>query len=425
MPKKLTNLTVIILAAGEGKRMKSALPKVLHPVCARPMLGYVLDLVKQLKPKKTITVVGHGRHQVEEFLRGARTLVVRQKKLLGTADAVKQALARLSGSSGTVLVLYGDTPLLKAGTVEQLLDAHAKSRADITLLTARMDKPAGYGRILRDKYGSICGIAEEKDADDFQKETKEINTGIMCFNTRSLKEALKLIKPSPRTKEYYLTDAISILYRRGGIIEGVVLEDAQEAMGINSRKELSVASSLMQGRINDGLMERGVTIVHPPSACIAYGTRIGRDTVIYPFTVIERGVKIGNRCSIGPFIHLREGTTLGNEVVAGNFLEVVRSSVGAKSFIKHFSYIGDSRLGRSVNIGAGSVTANFDGLKKGNTVIGDNAFIGSDTVLVAPVKIGARAKTGAGCVVTRGKQVPPGSTVIGIPARPLVKKHTR
>ena len=395
MPKRFKDVAVIILAAGEGTRMKSALPKVLHPLCGRPMLAYVLDLLVQLKPAKAITVVGHGRAQVEGILRG-KTSVVRQKRLLGTADAVKQALPLLKGFKGTVLVLYGDTPLLKPQTVEKLLAFHNQAHPAVTLLTAKIEKPKGYGRILRDRYGTISGIVEEKDADDFQKGIKEINTGIMCFDADSLRASLKQIKKSRRTHEYYLTDAISILYQKGSIIEGVVLEDADEAKGINSRAELSKAGLIMQERINESLMEQGVTIIDPRTSFIAYGTSIGADTVIYPFTVIERDVKIGNHCSIGPFIHLREGTVLGNDVVAGNFLEVVRSAIGAKTFVKHFSYIGDSRLGTSVNIGAGSVTANFDGTKKGITSIGDNAFIGCDTVLVAPVKIGARATTGAG-----------------------------
>jgi bifunctional UDP-N-acetylglucosamine pyrophosphorylase/glucosamine-1-phosphate N-acetyltransferase len=412
------NVAVIILAAGKSTRMKSDTPKVLHPVCGRPMLGYVLDLADGLKIKNIITVLGYKHKEVRKILKPGIKVAL-QKRLKGTADAVKQALPLLRSFKGTVLILYGDIPLLKKETIKKLLDYHIKNNVTATLLTAKIDKPASYGRILRDKYSGICGIVEAKDADDFQKDIQEINTGIICFDKDKLAGALKLVKANNLKKEYYLTDTIGILYKKGNIIDSVRAEDIDEALGINSRSELARANFIMQKRINEGLMQKGVTILDPGSTFIGYTAKIDPDTTIYPFTVIESNVKIGKHCSVGPFIHLREGTRLKDNVVAGNFLEIVRSDISSGTFLKHLGYIGDSRIGRNVNIGAGTVVANFDGKKKNTTVIKDGAFIGCDTVLVSPVKIGRRARTGAGAVVTKNKNVSDGQTVIGIPARPV------
>ena len=413
------NLAVIILAAGKGERMKSALPKVLHPLCGREMLAWCLDLARSVRPKKIVAVLGYKQEAVRKFLhRDVKTVL--QKKLCGTADAVKIALTALKNFKGTILILYADNPLLKKETLSRLLKYHRKNNLDATLLTAWLEKPAGYGRILRDKYNAIRAIVEEKDADDFQKDIKEINTGIACFNKEKLVPALKGIKPNNRKKEYYLTDAIGIIYKRGGLIDAVKLSDTQEALGINSRSDLASANGIMQRRINEALMQQGVTIVDPGSTFISYGTKIGPDTVIYPFTVIEQKVRIGKRCLIGPFIHLREDTRIADDVTAGNFSEIVRSTIGARTFAKHFCYLGDSRLGRAVNIGAGAVTANFDGRKKNITVIKDKAFIGSGTVLVAPVKVGKNAVTGAGSAVVKG--VRDNTVVVGVPAKPLKNK---
>ena len=413
------NIAVIILAAGKSTRMKSGTPKVLHNLCGRPMLGYVLDLVASLKPEQVVTVLGFKQELVRKFIpKGVKISI--QKKLIGTADAVSAGLAALKGFKGTVLVLYGDNPLLKKETLNKLLEYHIKNNVDATLLTAQLKKPSGYGRIVRDKCFSICGIVEEKDADEVQKDIKEINTGIMVFKKESLSGNLKYIRPNNRKKEYYLTDIIGILARKNYLVDGVKVEDPQEALGINTRSELAKANSLMQARINEKFMQEGVTIIDPLTTFINFGTKIGQDTVIYPFTVIERGVKIGKRCSVGPFAHLREAAKLKDDVTAGNFIEMVRSTIGAKTFVKHFSYIGDSSVGSCVNIGAGTVTANFDGLKKNNTVIKDNVNIGSDTVIVAPVKIGKSAFTGAGSVITRN--IPDNTIVAGVPARTLRKR---
>jgi len=411
-------IAVIILAAGKSTRMKSELPKVLHELCGRPMLGYVLDLVASIKPARVVAVLGYKQELVRKLIpKGVKIAI--QKKLIGTADAVKAGLAALEGFQGTVLVLYGDNPLLKKETLKKLLDYHLENNVAATLLTAQLKKPSGYGRIMRDKYSSICGIVEEKDADEVQKDIKEINTGIMVFKKDRLKSNLKYIRPNNRKKEYYLTDLIAILAKKNFLVDGVKVQDAQEALGINTRAELARANSLMQKTINDKFMQSGVTILDPASTFINFGTQIGQDTVIYPFTVIERDVKIGKRCFLGPFAHLRQGVRLGDDVTAGNFIEMARSRIGNKTFVKHFSYLGDSSVGANVNIGAGTVTANFDGKNKHCTVIKDNVNIGSDTIIVAPVKIGKFSMTGAGSVVT--KNVPERAVVAGVPARILRK----
>jgi len=412
-------IAVIILGAGKSTRMKSELPKVLHPLCGRPMLGYVLDLVASLKPAQTVAVLGYKQERVRKYVPKGIKIAI-QKKLIGTADAVKAGLAALKGFKGTVLIVYGDNPLLKKETLKKLLDRHWENNADATLLTSQLKEPAGYGRIMRDKYFSICGIVEEKDADEVQKEIKEINTGIMVFKKDKLAANLGRIRPNNRKKEYYLTDIIEILAKKNYLVEGLKIQDATQALGINTRAELAKANAIMQKTINDKIMQEGVTIIDPPSTFINFGTKIGKDTVIYPFTVIERDVKIGKRCFVGPFAHLREGVGLGDDVTAGNFIEMVRSRIGSKTFVKHFSYLGDSSVGSGVNIGAGTVTANFDGKNKNYTVIKDNANIGSDTIIVAPAKIGKSASTGAGAVVTRN--VPDKAVVVGVPARILRKR---
>ena len=413
-------LAVIILAAGKSTRMKSEVSKVLHPICGRPVLNYVLDTVKELKADKVVAVLGYKHEEVSKVLPAGVKAVI-QHKLIGTADAVKTALTVLRGFRGTVLVLYGDTPLLKKDTINKLLKYHNENGVDATLLTAELAKPAGYGRILRDKLTSICGIKEDKDADDFEKDIKEINTGIICFNKQSLSSVLGRIRANNRKKEYYLTDAVTLLYNSGKLVDGIKIGDINEALGINSRVELAKANSIMQARINEKLMLEGVSIVDPSSAFISYGVKIGRDSVIYPFTVIESSVKIGKRCFVGPFARLRAGTILEDDVVLGNFIETARTRVGRKTWAKHFSYLGDSKIGKEANIGAGTVIANFDGRNKNFTVIKDKVLIGSDTVLVAPVTVGRGAVTGAGSVVTRN--VADNTVVVGVPARALRKKR--
>lgn len=411
----------IILAAGKGTRMKSDLPKVLHPVCSRPMLHYVLDVVRQLKIDKVVLVLGHKHEEVSATLEpGIKTVI--QQGIRGTADAVSQALPALGGFRGDIIVLYGDTPLLRAETIKGLLKHHARYRPAATILTATMENPFGYGRILRDGCGAVSGIVEEKDADDYEKSVKEINTGIICFDGRKLAQSLALVRPENRKKEFYLTDTIGILRGKGEVVESVETLQPMEALGVNSRVELAAANALMRQRINETYMRDGVTIIDPATTFISFGAAIGQDTIIYPFTVIEKNVKIGKHCSVGPFCRIRPGTRFADHVAVGNFIEVSRSHFRQGTKAKHFGFIGDARIGSGVNVGAGTVTANYDGTHKNITRIGDKAFIGSDTVLVAPSVIGKGAKTGAGAVVVK-KTVPAGNVFVGVPAKPIKKRE--
>jgi bifunctional UDP-N-acetylglucosamine pyrophosphorylase / glucosamine-1-phosphate N-acetyltransferase len=301
------DIAVVILAAGKSTRMKSETPKVLHPLCGKPMIAYVLEVVKALKPRKTVIVLGHKHDEVRSALPKAASVVL-QRQILGTADAVKRSLPRLEGFKGTVLVLYGDTPLLSVETISKMLAHHREGKLHATLLTAIAEKPAGYGRILRDRYSCIHGIVEEKDASDYQKGIKEINTGIICFSTEGLVFALKRIKPNNQKKEYYLTDAVSLLYQNGFAVGGVKAESFNEAMGINSRVELAQAQKIMQKKINETIMQAGVTMVDPDTVSCRSDARIGADTVLYPFVVIDEEVVIGKNCRIGPFVHIKAKT---------------------------------------------------------------------------------------------------------------------
>jgi len=418
------DLAVIILAAGKGVRMKSkVVPKVLHLIAGRPMLGYVIDLARSLKPKFEICVLGHKSELVRDFIKKHKDTVriVIQKRLLGSADAVKQVRSILRNFKGTVLVLYADTPLLNVQTVKRLIRHHQRTNAEATLLVANLDKPTGYGRIIRDNSHNISRIVEEIQANDYEKDIKEINTGIACYNRERLFWALNRVKLNSLKKEYYLTDVIQILSKQRALIEFLRLEDPLEATGINKQADLSQAEKAMQQRLLNALINKGVRIIDPESTRVCWDTQIEMGTIVFPFTVIESNVKIGKDCRIGPFCHLREGVVMQDNSKVGNFVEVVRSKISRGAVARHFCYLGDSRIGKKVNIGAGTVTANFDGKKKSVTIIEDKAFIGSDTVLVAPVKVGSHARTGAGSVVTKRKDVAPNTTVVGVPAKPLRK----
>ena len=412
------NFVGIILAAGEGTRMKSAIPKVLHPICGKPMLAYVLDLAKKLKLSKTLVVVGNKKELFKGLLDEYQAKAIYQDKRLGTADAVKRARGILKSFSGNILILYGDQPLLQAKTLKELMQKHLASCASATILTAAMEDPLGYGRIVRDNYARITEIVEDKDAANEQKNIKEVNTGIICFKKNGLFKAITRIRTDNAKREYYLTDAIKIMAGEGLVVESLCITvDPAQAQGINSRQDLAQAQKIMRLRILDKLIASGVSIVDPQATQIDYDCKIGPDSIIYPFTVIEKDVIIGKFCSIGPFCHLRPGTRVEDRAIIGNFTEVVRSRIGKDTLMKHFSYIGDAAVGKNVNIGCGTVTANFDGKNKQKTVIADSAFIGADTILRAPLKIGKKAVTGAGSVVT--KEVKAGEVVAGVPARPL------
>jgi len=411
----MTDTRAIILAAGKGTRMRSALPKVLHSVCGAPVLDYVLDITRSLKTK-TYVVVGHGADKVKKSA-GSDVQYVLQDKLLGTGDAVRRVEGKLKGFSGTVLVLCGDTPLLEKGIVRQLLAGHKRSKAAATVLTAVVAHPYGYGRMVRDGQGHLLAIREQKDASEEEARIKEINVGLYCFRSRALFAALKAVKLNPRKKEFYLTDVIELLLAKGERVATFMAADNTAGFGVNTREDLAVAESILRRRILKRLMETGVSIVDPATTYVEAGAVIGQDTVVYPCTFIHRDVRIGKNCRIGPFARIRPGSRIADGSEIGNFTEVSRATIGRNVLMKHFSFLGDAAVGAGANIGAGAVTANYDGTNKNKTVIGEGAFIGSDAILVAPVTVGKKAMVGAGSVVARGKHIPAGSLAVGVPAR--------
>lgn len=416
-------LACVILAAGDGTRMKSELPKVLHTVSGIPMLEHVLRQAESLKPERIIVVAGYKKPLVASCV-GKRAAVVEQKERRGSGHAVMQAMPRLKGFDGAVLVLCGDMPLLRPQTVKDLVAEFRKSECSGVVLTGAAENPAGYGRIVRDGAGNVTRIVEEISATEEERRIREINTGAYVFDRAALSAALKRLKPDPVKKEFYLTDTVALLADEG-IFLGHRACDPAEATGINSRSDLARAERAMNARILERWMAEGVTVRDPLTTWIGADVKIGADTEILPNTVIEGPAVIGRRCHVGPFARIRGGVTLGDDVTVGNFVEVVRSTVGRGTLMKHLTYIGDAVVGGGVNVGCGTITANFDGKAKHQTRIGDRAQLGSGTVLVAPVKVGAGAKTGAGSVVTRGRDVPAGKTVIGVPAKVLNKGKGR
>ncbi len=447
------NLAAVILAAGQGTRMKTQVPKVLHPVAGKPMVCYALETVAALGVSQTVLVIGHGAAQVRAAVSNCQPAIANlqfaeQREQRGTGHAVLQARDALHGKSEAVLVTYGDMPLVRAETLGKLVERHASSRATITLLTLVADDSMAFGRIVRDADNRVTGIVEEADATPEQLAIRELNCGIYCFDAAWLWERLAHLQPTGAKHEYYLTDLIGIAAREHRAIETIVTRDATEMLGINTRVHLAQAEKIMRARINTALMLAGVTLTDPATTYIEADVMIGADTVIEPNTHLRGKTRIGANCRIGPnaiirdsqigddcvvlasdiaesviaagvrigpFARLRAGTHLASQVYIGNFSEVKNSFVGEGTHIGHFSYIGDAELGARVNIGAGTITCNYDGTRKHRTRIGDDVFIGSDTMLIAPVTIGARARTGAGAVVN--KDLPPNSLAVGVPAR--------
>jgi bifunctional UDP-N-acetylglucosamine pyrophosphorylase/glucosamine-1-phosphate N-acetyltransferase len=456
---KAEEFKVLILAAGKGTRMKSARPKVLHELAGRPMLAYPLDLAVQLGAAEVICVVGHGAEKIREVFAGWPVTWVEQAEQLGTGHAVLAARSCLEGFGGDVLILCADIPLLTRPTLEGLIAAHRGSGAVLSLLSALLEAPAGYGRIVRDSAGEPERIVEERDCTPEQRRLSEVNTGIYFVGAPFLVEAVAALRADNAQGEYYLTDIIAAARSAGLRVNAVQAADPEEAMGINDRSELARAARLLRGRILRHLMLSGVTVVDPENTYVEAGVEIGPDTTIQPGATIGGRTRIGRGCLIeswvrvrdcsvgdgaeilhgsvcegaligrqarvGPFGRLRPGAELGERVRVGNFVEVKKSTIGAGSKVNHLSYIGDATIGRDVNVGAGTITCNYDGVSKHRTVIGDGAFIGSNAQLVAPVEVGAGALVGAGSTITC--DVPPNMLAVGrgkqvnLPRRPRKK----
>ncbi len=410
---------VLILAAGKGRRMKSSTPKVLHKICGKEMINILIEEVKKAGFKEIICVLGFKNQEVKKTLNLDIKIVI-QSSQEGTAHAVLKSLPFIRKEF--VLILYGDHPLLRAETLKKIVKIHKKKNADLTLLTTKLTDPKSYGRIIRGEERRIKKIKEFLDLCGKEKEIKETNPGVMCFKKETLKRNIKKIKRNKRKGEFYLTDIVEKVYIENGKIEEVKSTyPEEEGLGVNTFNDLIKAEEILRRRLIERFIRKGVKIFSPKLTFINLDVQIGKDTVIYPFTVIERNVKIGKNCVIGPFSHLREGTILKDNTDVGNFAELKNTQVNSFTKIKHFCYLGDAIVGKEVNIGAGTVTANFDGIKKHKTIIEDKAFIGSDTVLIAPVKVGKGAKTGAGAVVPKNRNVESGSVVVGVPAKKITK----
>ncbi|AEI46092.1 GlmU [Paenibacillus mucilaginosus KNP414] len=426
------NMMGIVLAAGQGKRMKSKLYKVLHPVCGKPMVGHVVSTLEKLGTKRTVVIVGHGAEAVQGYL-GDRAEYALQAQQLGTGHAVLQAKELLGEEEGTTLVICGDTPLISEETLQGMFRLHEEKGAAATILTAVVEEPKGYGRILRDERGFVSGIVEEKDCSEAQRLVREVNTGTYCFDNRKLFEALSSVTNENAQGEYYLTDVIGILAGQGEIVEGYAMKDVVESIGVNDRLALSQAEAAMRERINRGHMLNGVTFVDAASTYIEADVTIGADTVILPGTVIRGRTTIGEDCilgpqadiqdstigsgveikhsvlleavvgsgtTVGPFAYLRPGADLGENVKIGDFVEIKNAKLADDVKVSHLSYIGDAVIGRNVNFGCGAITVNYDGFNKQLTEVEDDAFVGSNVNLIAPVKIGKGAYVVAGSTIT-------------------------
>ncbi len=390
----------IILAAGRSTRMVTDMPKVLHEVCGRPMLAYVVDACRAAGVSRILCVVGYRKEElIKAFADEPDLIWVEQKDQKGTGHAAMVCREALQDFSGNVMVIAGDMPLVRSETLQLLLDTHGAQNSAVTLATALLDDPSGYGRIIRDRYGNLEGIVEHSDCTPEQLQIREVNPSYYCFDKKLLFDALDQIKPDNVKGEYYITDALKILIRGGHRALAITAVAPEDAMGVNSRLELAEVGRVMQNRIQRNLMKQGVTIVDPPNTWIDVRAQIGQDTVVYPFTYIHGHVRIGRRCSVGPFAYLREGTTLDDDVVVGVFTEIKNTRLGAGTRARHLSYIGDADIGQRVNVGAGTIFANFDGQHIQHSIVGDDTYIGNGSILVAPLTVSSAAQIAHGSVV--------------------------
>ena len=399
-------LRAIILGAGKGTRMKSSQPKVLHEIFSKPLIGWVLDAINKLHHKmQSIVIIGHGAHDVEEYLNNNYKYVktTLQKEQLGTGHAVAQALPLLHEFRGNVIIACGDTPLLTTKTLKALVTFHEDSNSDLTVLTTNFDNPTGYGRIIRSAKDEVLKIVEEKDASESIKEIKEVNTGVYCLNWAKMRNAFKEMRNNNAQGEYYLTDIVKWARDNQYIVLGFNAKDNQEFYGINSRKNLATAFKMMKDKYNNELMDKGVTIVDPDSTYISPETTIGEDTIIFPNTYIEGVNKIAKKCKIGPLAHIRGNCEVGEESKIGNFVELKNAKIAKKTNVCHLSYVGDAIIGSNVNIGAGTIFANYNSItkQKQTSILQDNVSVGSNSVIVAPVEIKHDAFIAASSCITK------------------------
>ncbi len=389
----------IIMAAGKGTRMNSKKSKLVHKIYGKELVKRVVELAEKIGSEEIVTIVGHLREQVQDVL-GDSVKYAYQDELLGTGHAVMQAKKYLEGKKGKVVILYGDVPIIRPDTLRNLINKSIKNKEYATLLTAKYENPTGYGRIIRDEGGNIKAIIEEKDADPLQKEIKEINSGIYCFDIEELLNALTKVTNDNSQGEYYLTDVIKIMNEEGLKTGAVIVEDNTEILGVNDRSQLELLTRVLRMRINAEHMKNGVTIEDSNSTYIYDDVEIGMDTVIHPNTIIRNNVVIGENCEIGPNAYIRENCNISNKVKVGNFVELKKVTIGEGTKVPHLSYLGDCEIGKNGNVGCGTITCNYDGKNKHKTIIGDNAFIGSNVNLVAPVTLGDDVLIAAGSTIT-------------------------
>ena len=393
------NIMAIVMAAGKGTRMKSKKSKLVQKIFGKEVVKRAVENAKNAGVNDIVAVVGYQKEEVMAVL-GNTVKYAFQEDMMGTGHAVLQAKEYLKGKKGRVLVLNGDVPLIRPETLNKLLEKSIENKEYATLLTAIYDNPKGYGRIIRDEGGNISAIVEEKDTTEEQREIKEINAGIYCFDIEELLLALDEIKPNNAQNEYYITDVIGIMNKKGLKTGAVVVEDNTEILGINDRIQLEMLTKVLQMRINTEHMKNGVTIEDVNTTYIYDGVKIGMDTVIHPNTTIKSDVEIGEDCEIGPNAYIREGCKLANNVKIGNFVEIKKAIIGEGTKVPHFIYLGDCEVGEKCNIGCGTITCNYDGFHKSKTIIGNHSFIGSNSNLVAPVNIGNETFIAAGSTIT-------------------------